>query len=352
MNLPTVESLQVGGKRVLVRADLDLPAGKAGVDEDFTRLESAKKTLDFLVQNKAKTIIIGHKDNPEGIRIDSLSLRAVSERLSEVLGIKVRFSAEIFGRNTDEAVKGLEAGEILVLENLRFDKGEEENTLEFARSLATFADFYVNEAFASSHRKHASIITLPAEIKSKSQNSVALGFHFKKEVEELEKVFDKVKRPIVFVLGGAKAKDKLDYIFKLLSKSDKILVGGLLPRLVEEEGHTFPKERVLVGKITFDGRDITMNTIQSFVAEIEKAGTIVWNGPLGRFEEEGFDQGTEMVAKAIGESPAFKVAGGGDTASAISKFNLKDKFDWISTGGGAMLEFLAKGTLPGIEALK
>lgn len=335
MILPTVTDLDISGKKVLVRLDLDLAKG------DDSRLQVAKETLLYLLDKKAKVIAIGHKGRPNGIEDASFSLKEVANNLSTLVGKKVVFHP---------ALEEVPNAEIVLLENLRFYKGEEENSEEFTKKLASLGDFYVNESFAVTHRKHASIVGLPSILPH------AAGFRLIKEVEMLSKAIENPKKPVVALISGVK-NDKIEMIKALSNKVDKILVGGRLPEYLGDESLesvrlTSKNEKVVIGNLIQDKEDITLNTIQRFKDEVQKAGTIILAGVLGKYEDEGHIQGTKEVFRAIADSSAYKIAGGGDTEAAISILNLKDKFDWISVGGGAMLEFLASGTLPGIEVLK
>lgn len=334
-NLPKLDNLDIKGKKVLVRLDLD-------VDEDYTRLEFAESTLDFLVKKMAKLIIIGHKGRPEGQEIPELSLAPIANVLGGVVGEKVNFFHDVIGYEVQKRIEMLSEGEILLLENLRFDASEEKNDETFSKNLASLGEIYINEAFAVSHRGHASIVGVPKFLPHFA------GFRFLKEVENLSKVLEAPKRPVVLVIGGIK-NDKVEYIRNFTKMADKILVGGRLPIYFGEENPDPAK--VIMAQLMPDTEDITIHTIERFKSEIEKAGTIVVAGVQGKYEDEGHKQGTLEVFNAIAGSKAFKLAGGGDAEAAISEFGLSDKFDWISVGGGAMLDFLANGTLPGIEAL-
>jgi phosphoglycerate kinase len=304
MQLPRLEDLPVSGKKVLMRADLDTEY----------RLQALIPTLDYLFKNKAEIILLGHKGRPGGKVAKDLSLKPLEARFRK--------------------------WQVRVEENLRFDPGEEANDESFARQLAKKGDVYVNEAFGASHREHASIVTLPKLLPH------AAGFRFQKEVENLSRVFENSKRPVLVIVGGLK-KDKLDYIKDFKKFADKILIAGRLPEYLQKVSD----EKLLIANLLPDKEDITVRSIEKFEEEIAKAGTLVVSGPMGKFEEEDHKQGTERVFKAVADPSAFKIAGGGETQKAISMFGLEDKFNWISVGGGAMLEFLAKRTLPGIQAL-
>ena len=320
MNLPKISDLDIAGKRVLLRLDLD-------VGVDTSRIESAKGTLNFLVENSAKIIIIGHKGRPNEGQDESLSLKGLTPVLSKLIAKEVIFEGE---------------GQVVLKENLRFDPGEEGNDENFARALASLADVYVNEAFAASHRTHASIVGVPKFLPHFA------GFRFLGEVENLSKVRENPRRPLVVLISGIK-EDKVKMAKELTNIADKVLVGGKLPKYFGDT--KVDPEKMMIADLTLDSFDITLNSIARFKKEIEKAGTIVLAGVLGKYEEEGHRQGTKEVFAAVAKTPAFKVAGGGDTEAALTILGLTDKFDWISVGGGAMLEFLSKGTLPGIGAL-
>lgn len=339
INLPKLSDLNVEGKRALVRADLDVDFDTKTNDEDI-RLKSIIPTLEYLVEKNSEVIIIGHRGRPGGKIDENLSLEPISKIIGKLLKEKI-------GEEKMKRVK------MEMLENLRFNPGEEANDGEFTRHLAGKGDVYVNEAFANSHREHASIIGLPKLLPH------AAGFHFLAEVENLSKVLEKPKKPVVVLLGGVK-KDKLDYLEGIKKFADKILVGGRLPEYLEQDTrYSILDTKILVANLLPDKEDITINSIEKFEEEIAKAGTIVLAGPMGKYEDEGHRQGTERIFKAVASSKAFRVAGGGDTEKAISflspsttlGINSVEGFDWVSVGGGAMLEFLAKGTLPGIQAL-
>ena len=329
MNLPKVTDLDVVNKKVLVRVDLDIDVG-----ENY-RLHAILPTLKYLSSKSSKIILIGHRGRPEGKVVDELKMKPVEEELRKIA----------------------EGIEFEMLENLRFDPGEEKNDLEFTQKLASLGDAYVNEAFGNSHREHASIVGLPKLLPH------AAGIRFIEEVNNLSKVFDNPKRPVLFIVGGSK-RDKLDYIEDLKKVADKILVGGRLPDYMGDNTVSVRSldegQKMIVANLIMDKEDITIHSIEKFEEEISKAssddvkksGTIVLAGPMGKYEDNGHRQGTERIFKAVAASNAFKITGGGDSLSVLSIYNLKDKFDWVSVGGGAMLEFLAKRTLPGIKALE
>ncbi|OGM71927.1 hypothetical protein A3I55_02065 [Candidatus Woesebacteria bacterium RIFCSPLOWO2_02_FULL_42_10] len=344
VRLPRLENYELEGKRVIVRGDLDIPEG------DFARLEKSKKTYDYLLEQKAKIIVIGHRGRPGGGVDAKLSLAPIAKNLQSTLGKPVSFVHDTTGGDAQTAVNNLNPGGILMLENLRFDSREsfdpaqDAGAEEFSRRLASFGGFYVNECFSTSHRAHASFVGIPKFLPH------AAGIRFEKEVKKLGKVLNNPRKPVVVILGGAK-EDKINYIEPFTKIADKILVGGRLPEYIESSKFKVQSSKLVVADLIPDKEDITVNSIEQFEEEIRNTGTVVVSGPLGKFEDENHRQGTERVFNAVVNSGAYKVAGGGDTEAAISDLSIVEGFDWISVGGGAMLEFFANGTLPGIEAL-
>lgn len=335
MILPKLVDADVAGKRVLLRLDLD-------VDEDYTRIDLAKDTLGVLRENNCKIIVIGHKGRPDGQVNKKFSLERLVPVIERISGITVDFCDEVVGDKAKSASDDLTPDKILLMENLRFHPGEEKNDPGFVQQLASLGDFYVNEAFAVCHREHASIVGLPKVLPH------AAGVRLAKEVEVLSGILESPQRPVVAVVSGIK-EDKMDRIASILDKVDKVLVGGRLP-LYYGENNPDPS-KIILAQLIADTQDITLHSVEKFKEEIAKAGTIILAGVPGKYEDEGHRQGTREVFNAIANSSAFKVAGGGDAEAAITLLELNDKFDWISVGGGSFLEFLAKGTLPGIEAL-
>lgn len=332
MNLPTLDNLKVKGKRVLLRLDLDAPVDNGKVLED-ARLYAAVLTFKYLFENKAAQItVLGHRGRPQGKVDESLSLVPVGKRLDEIL-------KEMLGQEIVEQTP------ILLEENLRFNKGEESNDIEFAKELAKKGDIYVNDAFAVSHRESASIVGLPKLLPH------AAGFHLQEEVENLSRVLVNPKQPVVFIISGGKP-DKATLIEKLLDHAEFVLVGGVVAKYVnsycrEKDGRMC----IVAAHLTPDGKEITPDSAQNFVKIIGAAGTIVWNGPMGDIDS-GYWDGTKIVANAVAKSRGYKIVGGGDTIHALHTLGLSDKMDFVSTGGGAMLEFLAYGDLPGLQALR
>lgn len=343
MKLPSVKDLDLDGKKVLLRTDYDVPLYEDGSVDDPTRIEDSLSTIKFLLSQKAKIIIIAHLGRPGGKVVKNLNFKSVAEKLSDFLDKEVHLSAEVLGKKTDQAVKELKPKGILLLENLRFDSREVKNNLSFAKKLASLADMYVNNAFAVCHRKHASVVGVPRYLPS------AAGLDLIEEVETLSKVLHKPRRPVVVILGGVKY-SKIEKARKMVSWADFILVGGKLvlydgiPELIGHEK--------ISGHLKRKGEDITLKSIKEFEEIIAKAGTIIWSGPMGAYEKKKFSRGTERIGQAVVKSGAYTVIGGGDTEAALTDFGLVDKIDYISSGGSAMLGFLADGTLPGIEVIQ
>lgn len=345
MKLPKVSEFNLKDKKVLLRADLD-------VENDDFRLQTLKETLHYLIEIGAKIIVIGHRGRPQGID-GRFSLLPVAQKLGKLINKKINFVFDVTGQETKDEIGKMKNGDVVMLENLRFDKGEEENDPKFAKRLALMGDFYLNESFADCHREHSSIVVLPLQFKSKSNNSTAAGFHLTEEIENLSRVLERPKRPVVIIIGGSKT-EKAKYIDKLLDSVDWVLAGGLLPHVVSSYCRSKDgKTCVAAAHLTPSGGDIDQASATNFAAIARVAGTIVWNGPLGEYEKKEYRSGTEIMAKAVAQNrDAYKIVGGGDTISALKKIGVLEKMDWVSTGGGAMLEYLAYGTLPGIEALK
>lgn len=356
--LRSVKQAKVKGKRILLRVDFNVPMEKGKITDDF-RIEKTWPTVDLLKKKGAKIILISHLSAGR-----AESLRPVAEFLS-ARRKKVDFSSKLFGVETEEKISKMKNGGILLLENLRSDEGEEKNSLSFAKRLAGLGDIYVNDAFSASHRKHASIVRLPRMMPAFA------GLLFEEEVKNLRTVFNP-KHPFLLILGGVKFGTKLGVLKKFIKIADDIFIGGALAN------NFFKGQGLKIGKSVYDKKtdikkylnnkkiilpvdvrvknesilDCGPNTVAMLKELVAKSKFVLWNGPLGDFEIKGFEKGTEALAKIIAASRIKSIVGGGDTVAAIRKLGILDKFFFVSTGGGAMLEFLSKGTLPGIEALE
>lgn len=406
MNKQTIKDINIKGKRVFIRVDFNVPV-KNGVIEDDTRIKGALPTIQYAVEQGAKVILASHLGRPlkdkkkaeeKGLPYDAdkYSLKVVAENLGEKLGKKVKFANDCIGEDVKKIVDLLGEGDVVLLENLRLHAGEEKNDEEFSRQLGELADVYVNDAFGTAHRAHASTAGITKFI----QPAVA-GLLMEKELNFLGKALNNPERPFVAILGGAKVSDKIPVIKSLIErKVDKLLIGGAMAytffkangmtvgkSLVEDEmmptaleivkqaedadvqlllptdhqvvdsydplhsRKTIPVEFTNTGLV---GLDIGVETAATFAHALEGAKTIIWNGPMGMFEEKPFDEGTIAIAKAVAEATdqgATSIVGGGDSVAAVNQAGLDDKISHISTGGGATLEFLAGDELPGVAAL-
>ena len=377
--IKTLKNINVKNKRVLMRVDFNIPLkGK----EKLSKIEATMPTIKYLIKQKSRIILMSHLGRPNSKVVEELRFDWVVKELEKLLRKKVQKLDSTIGKEVEKAVEEMKSGDIIMLENVRFNPGEEKNSLKFAKELAKLGDVYINEAFASL-QGHVSTIGIPKFLPS------AMGFLFEKEVKELSRIFKNPKRPLVVIIGGAKVKIKIKVIEKFLKKADKVLIGGALPNTIFaakglELGESFiekdmfkvvekldlenPKLKLPVDFVCQNNEtliksinavkenesvlDIGPRTIELFCQYIKEAKMIVWNGPLGLIEKKPFDMASEILAKAIAQSKAYSIVGGGDTVAFIRRLGLEQKFNYVSTGGGAMLEYLANETLPGIEALK
>ena len=389
----TVRDIDVKGRKVIVRVDFNVPM-KDGVITDDVRMTAALPTINYLLENGAAVILMSHLGRPKGQPKPEFSLKPVAEHLKELVGCPVIFAASDLV--VDDCVKkqaaDLKCGEIMVLENLRFRPEEEKNGEEFSKELASLADIYVNDAFGTAHRAHASTAGIAAFLPAVS------GFLIEKELKFLGEAVDSPRRPFVAILGGSKVSDKIAVIENLLDKADTVIIGGgmaytflkangcpigaslceedrlelakELQKKAQEKGVKFllPVDSKLGDRFAEDcatafadsetmpegwmGLDIGPKTIELYQKAVKDAGTVLWNGPMGVFEFKAFEDGTRAVAQALAESSAVTVVGGGDSAAAIKKFGLEDRISHVSTGGGASLEYLEGKVLPGVAALQ
>lgn len=387
MDVPRLEDLPaLDGRRVLVRFDFNVPLRDGSVDDDL-RIATALPTLQWLRERGAAVVACGHLGRPKGEPDPRYSMRPVAARLAELLQAPVPVAPGVVGEGVRAATDALGPGDVLLLENLRFEPGETANDPAFADALSSLGDAYVNDAFGASHRAHASIVGPPARVPS------AGGRLLEREVEVLSGLLHEPRRPFIAVLGGAKVSDKLGVIDALLERCDLILVGGAMAftfflaqgyavgdslvepdrvgecrRLLDSGRVRVPVDVVVAKEIAADtdtrvvkaaampdgwkGLDIGPETAASFADEIGDAATVLWNGPMGVFEVAPFAAGTRTVAEAVAACRGFTVVGGGDSAAAVRQMGLADQVDHVSTGGGASLELIEQGDLPGLEALR
>ncbi|MBM4443572.1 MAG: phosphoglycerate kinase [Candidatus Rokubacteria bacterium] len=386
----TIEQLDLRGKRVFLRADLNAPLDGDAVSDD-TRLTAVVPTVRRALDGGASVVLASHLGRPKGGPDPKYSLAPVARRMSELLGVPVPLAPDCVGEATTALARALPPGAVLLLENLRFHPEEEQNDDGFAQALAALADVYVNDAFAAAHRAHASIAAITRHLQP-----AAAGLLMRSELDALGTILEAPKRPLVAILGGAKVSDKVTLVEHLLERVDALLIGGgmaftflhaighavgtslleadrvetarrvmdaarrrgvqvVLPvDAVVASGLDAPRGRAVgVRDIPADqmGLDIGPRTVERFAEVVRTAGTVVWNGPMGVFEKAPFAEGTLGVGRAVAASPAFSVIGGGDTVAAVNQAGVAGRIGYISTAGGAFLEFLEGRTLPGVEAL-
>lgn len=389
VSLPSLADLEPSGQRVLVRADLNVPLDDGAVADDL-RLEASLPTIRALRDAGARVVLMSHLGRPEGEVREELRLAPVGERLAELLDAPIATASDIVGDDARRIVDKLDDGDVALLENLRFDPGEKANDPEFARALAALGDAYVNDAFGAAHRAHASVVGVPAELAT-----AVAGDLLRTEVETLSRLLDEPEQPFVAILGGAKVADKLGVIDNLLTRVDRLLIGGAMcftflraqgaevgaSRVEEDQLETvadlisragdrlvLPSDVVAASafdadadhkRVTADavpdgwmGMDIGSETAETFAGVIADARTLLWNGPMGVFEWEAFAGGTRGVAQAAADCDGFTVIGGGDSAAAVRSMGFADRVSHVSTGGGASLELLEGEELPGIAALR
>ena len=392
MNKKTVRDIDVNGKKVLVRCDFNVPQLEDGTITDNRRIVAALETINYLLDNNAKVILCSHLGRPKGEFKKEFSLKPIADELSKLLGKEVKLASDVIGESAKELTSNMKEGEIVLLENVRFHREETDNDPEFAKKLASFAEIYVNDAFGTAHRAHASTAGVANYLPAVS------GFLIEKEINFMGNALENPERPFMAILGGKKVSDKIGVIEALLEKVDTLLIGGamaytffksmgygvgdsiceldkldlaqdimkkakdkgvkLMLPVDTNVGKEFkPDTEHKIVKYTeipdgWEGFDIGTETIKMYVEELKKAKTVIWNGPLGLSEFEIFANGTDTIAKTLAESDAITIIGGGDSAAAIERMGLSDKFSHISTGGGASLEFLEGKKLPGIECLQ
>lgn len=386
----TVEDIEVAGKKVLVRCDFNVPL-KDGVITSDKRIVASLPTIKYLIDNKAKVILCSHLGRPKGEVVPEFSLKPVAARLSELLGQPVKMAEDVVGESAQALAASLEDGEVLLLENVRYEKGETKNDEELSKKFAALAEIYVNDAFGSAHRAHSSTTGVAAYLPA------VCGYLIQKEIEFIGGALEDPKRPLVAILGGAKVSDKIGVIDNLINKVDTLIIGGGMAytfikamgdpigsSLCEEDkldlardlmkkarennvNFIIPVDNIIAREYKEDavcmeipsdcipdgwmGLDIGPISRELFSKSLVGAGTVIWNGPMGVSEWANFANGTKDVAKAVADCGAISIIGGGDSAAAVQKLGYADKMSHISTGGGASLEYLEGKELPGIAAL-
>ena len=391
--MKTIKDVDISGKRVFIRVDFNVPMdANQNITED-TRIRTVLPTLEYALENKAKVILSSHLGRPKGKVVPEMSLKPVAPYLSKLIGKDVKMAQDCIGPEVAAMVADLEEGDILLLENLRYHAGEEKNNPDLAKELASFCDVYVNNAFAVSHRAHASV----AAITEFAPVSVA-GLLLATEMDYFKKAMESPRRPLVAILGGAKVSSKLAAIENMLNKVDKVIIGGAMANtflksqgvsvgksVVEDDlletarqviqqakarniDFLLPVDAVAADKFDAGATPHTVNisgipedlmvldigpqTVAAYTKALEGAGTIVWNGPMGVFEMDAFSKGTMDLAACVADSPALTIVGGGDTDAAVHKAHVQDRMSYISTGGGAFLELMEGKVLPAVACLE
>jgi phosphoglycerate kinase len=333
-------------KRVLLRTDFNVPLKNGEILDDF-RIRESLSTIEYILkQDKSKIVIISHLGRPEGKTDPQYSLTPVAKKLGELLGKEIIFIKDILSKEDDEIIQSLEGGQVALAENLRFWPQEEDGDEKFAINLSHHFGVFVNDAFSASHRAHASISQVP-----RFKPSCA-GFLMEKEIKELSKALKPSKRPAIAIIGGAKIETKMPVIENMARNFDAVLIGGKIAIEAQDQKLRFSENIIFPEDYVEKNLDIGPKTAEKYGMAVSSASFIVWNGPMGKFEEEKYANGTKLLLDAICKSDAWKIAGGGETIEFIDKHKQAEKFDFISSGGGAMLEFLSGKKLPGIEALK
>jgi len=393
MDKKSVRDIDVSGKRVLVRVDLNVPLDEeTGVITDYTRIKAVLPTVEYLINNNARVIMCSHLGRPDGKVVEKLRLGRVAEQLSKLLKVTVTMASDCIGPDVEQAVSQLNDGDVILLENLRFHPEEEKNSSEFARDLAKLADVYVNDAFGTSHRSHASIVGVTSYIPA------VAGLLVEKEITVMGKALNDPVSPFTAIIGGAKISDKISVLENILEKVNSLLIGGgmcatflkalsydtggssvetdkleLVHRLMQKATEKrvqllLPSEVVVADRFAADAgsktvpvtsipsgwyiMDIGPQTIGLFEAKLRKSKTVIWNGPVGVFEYSKFNKGTREIARILAGLDAITIIGGGSTAEAVEEMGLSNKMTHVSTGGGASLKFLEGKTLPGIAVLQ
>lgn len=393
MSVKSITDIDIYNKKVLFRFDFNVPLDATGAVKDDTRIRRALPTIKYAIGKGARLILTSHLGRPKGEIKPELSLKPIAGRLSELLSQEVVFVDDCVGPKVQAVVNALKPGDVVLLENVRFHPEETKNDPDFSAELAKLADVYINDAFGTAHRAHCSTVGIAELIKEKGA-----GLLMKEELENLEKAFSDPKKPVVGIIGGAKVSDKISVLKNILNKMDVVLIGGGMANtflkakglqvglsLTEEDMiqtakeimelaiqrkclFCLPEDAVVAPGIengqearvvqveNIEPTDMVLDigpaTVKKFSAEIEKAATIIWNGPMGVFEKDAFKQGTMNIAKAVGSSKAFSVIGGGDSVRAVAQAGVSDEVSYISTGGGAFMEFMEGKNLPGIAALE
>jgi len=383
-----IKTIGIDNKRLLIRVDFNVPLENGSILDD-SRIKTALPTIRYALEKKCRCVLMTHLGRPKGEVVPELKLDSVASRLSELLNVNVKKCNKVVGHEAEAMADNLKDGEIMLLENLRFDPGEKSCDEDFAAKLASMGEVYINDAFAACHRKHASMFAVPKHFQPDSR---AIGFLIQKEIDALNKVRNSPKHPFVAIFGGIKVSDKIGTIHALINRVDRLLIGGAMSyAFMKARGHDVGSSEVeegaldLAGKIIKEagdklvlpvdhvvsddseeireivdeeikgnrkGMDIGPKTISLYQKEIDNANTVLWNGPMGKYENRFFAEGTAKIAEFLADSDAITLVGGGETGGFVRSQNMQDKMTHVSTGGGAFLYFMAHGTLPALDVLE
>jgi 3-phosphoglycerate kinase len=345
MEIKKIQEIDVKNKKVLLRVDFNVAVENENAREKY-KIEAAGKSVKYLLDQKAKVALVSHLGRPEGKVDPRFSFQPIADDVERILGVKVRFVSDCIGANIKENLENLQEGEILLLENVRFYAGEEENDAEFSQKLADNFEIFVNDAFSVCHRNQASVTGIAKNLSSCG------GFWLQKEIKNLDEVKNNPQKPAVAIIGGAKIETKLPLIKSFEKSYDYILVGGKIANEALDQKIKFGEKVILPVDFAGDRLDIGPKTIDNFKQIISSAKTIVWNGPMGKFEEAEYATGTKEVLAAVIGNGAHTLMGGGESVEILEKEGAMQKIDFVSTGGGAMLEYLSGNPMPGLKVLE
>lgn len=344
--MKTLKDLSVSNARVLVRCDFNVPLDEKGNVLDDFKIKKTVPTIKYLIDERAKIILMSHLGEPGGKVVPELKMDKVAQVLSDYLKTPIGKTDDCIGPDIENEANTLKAGHVLMLENLRFHKEEKENNPEFAKRLSYLGDIYVNDAFAVCHRKNASVTEVPMIL------PYCAGLLLEDEIENLDKIMKFPEKPMVVIIGGTKVETKTKFIDNISKIADFVIVSGLIAKEVAEKNIKFKFPEKIINPVgDWAALDINEDSIKMFREKIMSAKTVLWNGPFGKFEEKEYETGTLEIAKAVIDSEAFSVVGGGETVEFLNKQGIIEKFKHVSTGGGAMLNYLAGDELPGLVAL-
>jgi phosphoglycerate kinase len=351
--LKQLKDFDVYDKRILVRCDFNVPLDEEGNISDDYRIKKTIPTIKYLIDRKAKVVLMSHLGEPEGKIVEELRLNKVAEKISDYLNMTIEKEDDCIGPEVEGQVNKLQGGQVLLLENLRFHKEETDNDKDFAKKLSYLGDLYVNDAFGVCHRDHASVTGVPNYLPH------CAGLLLAKEIESLDMIMGKslpggrqAEKPMTAIVGGKKVETKSKFINKISTVADTVIISGLLKKEVQEKNIQLLNPEKIIGPVDkLDALDISEESIKIFSEKILQSKTVLWNGPFGKFEDAEYAKGSLSIAKAIIDSGAYSVVGGGETVEFLTKQGIIEKFSHVSTGGGAMLNYLSGDKLPGIESL-